>query len=244
MKPVSRGIDRVCVTFDEPNLVANAGLVLVATLVKRLCLEVLIDHSVRLGRRAGGFMPGRKVLTLVHAMVAGASHIDHANVLRAGSTAKVLEHRVMAPSTLGTFLRAFTFGHVRQLEAVIGHTLKAAWSLGAGPGDERLGACRSDVRRPTFRPQRRCASSASTVITLLLRLRISPWAHPRVADIRPQCQSAVATSRLALRGPNLVYEARGSAGTPFMSFPDSPFHAGDSEQGGSPGSGARAVRGT
>jgi hypothetical protein len=126
------------VTFDEPNLVANAGLVLVATLVKRLGLEVLIDKTVRLGRQAGGFRPGRKVLTLVHAMVAGASHIDHANVLRAGSTAKVLDHRVMAPSTLGTFLRAFTFGHVRQLEAVIGHALKAAWDRGAGPGAERL----------------------------------------------------------------------------------------------------------
>ena len=138
MKPVSRGIDRVAVTFDEPNLVANAGLVLVATLVKRLGLEVLIDKTVRLGRQAGGFRPGRKVLTLVHAMVAGASHIDHANVLRAGSTAKVLDHRVMAPSTLGTFLRAFTFGHVRQLEAVIGHALKAAWDRGAGPGAERL----------------------------------------------------------------------------------------------------------
>ena len=138
MKPVSRGIDRVAVTFDEPNLVANAGLVLVATLVKRLGLEMLIDKTVRLGRQAGGFRPGRKVLTLVHAMVAGASHIDHANVLRAGSTAKVLDHRVMAPSTLGTFLRAFTFGHVRQLEAVIGHALKAAWDRGAGPGAERL----------------------------------------------------------------------------------------------------------
>jgi hypothetical protein len=103
VKPVSRGIDRVCVTFDEPNLVANARLVLVATLVKRLGLEVLIDRTVRLGRGAGGFRPGRKVLTLVHAMVAGASHIDHANVLCAGSTARVLDHRVMAPTTLGTF---------------------------------------------------------------------------------------------------------------------------------------------
>jgi hypothetical protein len=138
VKPVSRGIDRVVVTFDEPNLVANAGLVLVATLVKRLGLEMLIDTTVGLGRRAGGFRPGRKVLTLVHAMVAGASHIDHANVLRAGSTAKVLDHRVMAPSTLGTFLRAFTFGHVRQLEAVIGHALEAAWDRGVGPGAERL----------------------------------------------------------------------------------------------------------
>jgi hypothetical protein len=135
---VSHGIDRVDVIFDEPNLVANAGLLLVATLSARLELEALIDATVRLVGRIGGARPGRKVLTLVHAMIAGASHIDHADVLRAGSTAGVLSHRVMAPSTLGTFLRAFTFGHVRQLEAVIGRVLERAWTAGAGPGDAPL----------------------------------------------------------------------------------------------------------
>lgn len=125
MKPVSRGIDRIAVMFDDPNLVANASLVLVASLVKKLHLEDLLDSRVQLIGRTGGFKPGRKVLTLVHAMVAGATHIDHADMLRAGSTAKVLDHRVMAPSTLGTFIRAFTFGHVRQLEAVIGETLSS-----------------------------------------------------------------------------------------------------------------------
>jgi hypothetical protein len=52
-------------------------------------------------------MPGRKVLSLVHAIVAGASHIDHVELLRTGATKAVLPHRVMAPSTLGTFLRSF-----------------------------------------------------------------------------------------------------------------------------------------
>ena len=138
MSPVSRGINRVAVTFDEPNLVANAGLVLIATLVKRLGLERLCDATICLSGRVGGFRPGRKILTLVYAMVAGASHIDHADMLRAGATADVLCHRVMAPSTLGTFLRSFTFGHVRQFEKVIGASLAAAWTLGAGPGDQRL----------------------------------------------------------------------------------------------------------
>jgi hypothetical protein len=132
---VSHGIDRVDVIFDEPNLVANAGLLLVATLSARLELEALIDSAVRLVGRVGGARPGRKVLTLVHAMIAGASHIDHVDMLRAGSSAAVLSHRVMAPSTLGTFLRAFTFGHVRQLDAVIAETIRRAWTLGAGPGD-------------------------------------------------------------------------------------------------------------
>jgi hypothetical protein len=138
VKPVSRRIDRIEVTFDEPNLVSNAGLLLVATLVARLDLERLINATVRLAGRVGGAMPGRKVLTLVHAMVAGGTHIDHADVLRSGATSSVLGHRVMAPSTLGTFLRAFTFGHVRQLDAVLAEALRRAWSLGAGPGADQM----------------------------------------------------------------------------------------------------------
>jgi hypothetical protein len=135
---VSRGLDRVGVSFDDPNLVANAGLILVSTLASRLDLEALVNATVRLVGRIGGALPGRKVLTLVHAIVAGGSHIDHADVLRAGGTHAVLHHRVMAPSTLGSFLRAFTFGHVRQLEAVVGEALVRAWALGAGPGTGRL----------------------------------------------------------------------------------------------------------
>ncbi|MFN8036712.1 MAG: IS1380 family transposase [Acidimicrobiia bacterium] len=120
-------------TFDDESLVADAGLVLVATVVARLGLERLIDATVRLVGRVGGARPGRKVLTLVHAMIAGADCIDDTNRLRAGATSGVLGHRVMAPSTVGTFLRSFTFGHVRQLEAVAGRALERAWHLGAGP---------------------------------------------------------------------------------------------------------------
>ena len=138
MSRVSHPIDRIRVDFDDPNLVANAGLLLVGTLVVRLELERLVNQLVRLADRVGGSRPGRKVLTLVHAMVAGGSHIGHAEVLRAGNTAGVLPHRVMAPSTLGTFLRSFSFGHVRQLEAVVGKVLERAWAAGAGPGSGRL----------------------------------------------------------------------------------------------------------
>ena len=138
MKSVSRRIDRIDVRFDDPNLVANAGLLLVATLVSQLGLERLINATVRLGGRVGGALPGRKILTLVHTMIAGGSHIDHADMLRAGATQSVLSHRVMAPSTLGTFLRSFTFGHVRQFDAVIGETIRRVWCLGAGPGKARL----------------------------------------------------------------------------------------------------------
>ena len=138
MSRVSRAIDRIEVTFDDETLVADAGLIVPATLMLRLGLEALVNSTVRLVGRVGGALPGRKILTLVAAILAGGSHIDHADKLRAGATGEVLPFRVMAPSTLGTFLRAFTFGHVRQLDAVIAETIRRAWSLGAGPGSKAV----------------------------------------------------------------------------------------------------------
>ena len=138
MSRVSHAIDRVSVSFDDANLVANAGLVLVATLAVRLEVEAAVNGMVRLAGRVGGALPGRKVMTLVTAIIAGGSHIDHADILRSGGTQRVLPFRVMAPSTLGTFLRAFSFGHVRQLEAVVGEVLRRGWAMGAGPGSARL----------------------------------------------------------------------------------------------------------
>jgi len=132
---VSRTIDRLEVTFDDDSLVANAGLIVPATLMIRLGLESLVNATVRLMGRVGGSGPGRKVCSLVATILAGGTHIDHADMLRAGATERVLPFRVMAPSTLGTFLRAFTFGHVRQLDKVCAETLRRAWAVGAGPGE-------------------------------------------------------------------------------------------------------------
>jgi len=123
------------VAFDDDHAVANAGLLLPATLAHRLGIEAVVDRLVDLGERPGAHRPGRKVLTLLHAIIAGADCIDDADLLRTGSTAAVLGHRVMAPSTLGTFLRSFTFGHVRQLDRVAETIMARAWAAGAGPGD-------------------------------------------------------------------------------------------------------------
>ena len=130
--------DRSEVVFDDERVVVNAGLVLAVTLGRRLGLEALIDVAVRLGGRPGASRPGRKVLSLVHAMLLGADCIDDCEILRAGRSEAVLGHRAMAPSTLGTFLRSFTFGHVRQLDRVLGQVLRRAWQAGAGPGAGRL----------------------------------------------------------------------------------------------------------
>ncbi|HET9719632.1 MAG TPA: IS1380 family transposase [Solirubrobacteraceae bacterium] len=129
-------LDQVRVSFDEERLISDAGLMLCATLADRLGLEELVNESVWLDpSRPGACLPGRKVMSLVHGMLAGADCIDDMNLLRAGSTGLILGHRVMAPSTLGTFLRAFTFGHVRQLDHVLDQALARAWQAGAGPGD-------------------------------------------------------------------------------------------------------------
>ena len=138
MSSSSRALDRIEVIFDEPSLVADAGLIVPATLAVRLGLERLIDQTVRLTGRIGGSHAGRKILTLVFAILAGASHIDHAQRLRSGAARRVLPFGVMAPSTLGIFLRLFTFGHIRQLDAVIAEAIRRAWRAGAGPQDEAM----------------------------------------------------------------------------------------------------------
>lgn len=131
----SRTASRVDVIFDDDHAVANAGLQLTATLADRLGIIALGDELIDLGGRPGASRPGRKVMTLVQSMVARGDCIDDVDVLRCGSTEKVLGHKAMAPSTCGTFLRSFTFGHVRQLDRLAEAVMTRAWQAGAGPGD-------------------------------------------------------------------------------------------------------------
>src|SRR3954466_8087072 len=133
------GLDGVTVKFDDERVVSDAGVMLVATLAQRLGIEALAGRLVRLRRdRPGAANAGRKIIALVYAMVLGADSIDDSDVLRAGRTRRLLGGWVPAASTLGTFLRAFTFGHVRQLDALLGQAIERAWKAGAGPGDGRL----------------------------------------------------------------------------------------------------------
>jgi hypothetical protein len=131
----SHPLDRLVVTASDTHSVANAGLLLPATLAQRLDLEEAGNDCIDLGARAGRGRPGAKVLTLVHSLIAGGDCIDDADALRCGATDSVLGHRVLAPSTLGTFLRAFTFGNVRQLDRFSEIALTRAWQAGAGPGE-------------------------------------------------------------------------------------------------------------
>ena len=114
---------------------ANAGLLLPVTLAQHLGLRELVDNHVDLGGAPGRANTGDKIVTLVASALAGGDCIDDADVLRAGGTAGALGCVVNAPSTLGTFLRSFRWGHVRQLDRVSRELLARAWAAGAGPGD-------------------------------------------------------------------------------------------------------------
>jgi hypothetical protein len=134
----SHSLDRLDTAFDDDRLVADAGLVLPATLAQHLGLGELVKEHLDLGPAVGRANVGDKLLTLMMSALAGGDCIDDANALRAGGTGRVLGFAVKAASTLGTFLRGFSWGHVRQLDRVSRGLLKRAWSAGAGPGDGPL----------------------------------------------------------------------------------------------------------
>ena len=126
--------DRIRIAFDDHRLVNNAGLILPATLALHLGLPQLVDRHLDLGDAPGRANPGDKISTLVASALAGGDCIDDADALRTGRTACTLGCVVKAPSTLGTFLRSFRWGHVRQLDRVSRELLARAWQAGAGPG--------------------------------------------------------------------------------------------------------------
>ena len=179
--------DRIQVAFDDHRLVANAGLILPVTLAHQLGLGELVDRHVDLGEALGRANAGDKLLTLVASALAGGDCIDDADVLRAGETAPVLGCTVKAPSTLGTFLRSFSWGHVRQLDRVSREALARAWAAGAGPGNDPLtidldstvcetyGLCKEGAQRHNYAGQRGyhplLAIAAGTGDVLMARLR-------------------------------------------------------------------------
>ena len=116
---------RVChgvtAVFDDPNLVSCAGLAPVLQLAERAGFQNLVANHVRIGK-VGGARPVLKVPALVAGMIAGADSIDDMALLRHGAMSRLFDG-IRAPSTLGTFLRTFTFGHVRQLDAVASRML-------------------------------------------------------------------------------------------------------------------------
>ena len=209
--------DRIQIAFDDHRLVANAGLLLPVTLALHLGLPQLVDRHLRLGNALGRANTGDKVMTLVASALAGGDCIDDADVLRSGGTASAIGCVVKAPSTLGTFLRSFWWGHVRQLDRVSRELLARAWAAGAGPGDgpltidldsticETYGLAKEGARHHGYTGQRGyhplLAVAAGTGDVLMVRLRASgrcQRAHFRIdpSPIYPyQTQVREVTSR-------------------------------------------------
>lgn len=112
---------------DDPNLLVAAGLVPVMSLAERAGLSGLAREYLTVPTDKGA-NPDRKVFSLVAGMVAGADSIDDMAVLRHGAMGRVFDHPY-APSTLGSFLREFSFGHIRQLDAIAARLLAGLGTL-------------------------------------------------------------------------------------------------------------------
>ena len=219
MKSVSRSIDRVEAIFDDETLGGRCRADRAGD-ADGPARPRGADQRDGAARRIGSaaLRPGRKVLTLVASILAGGTHIDHADRLRAGATQKVLPFRVMAPSTLGTFLRAFTFGHVRQLDAVIAETIRRAWALGAGPGTDAVtidldsticevhgkqkhGAAYGYTREFGYHPILATRADTGEVLHARLRKGSSQRGHKRfVEELIARVRRAGATGALTVRG--------------------------------------------
>ena len=113
--------------FDDPNLVSSAGLVPMVALAESAGLRTLAQEPLSVPTDKGA-NAGLKVASLVAGMVAGADSIEDMALLRHGGMGRIF-NRAYAPSTLGSFLRAFTFGHVRQLDAVASRFLTGLTGL-------------------------------------------------------------------------------------------------------------------
>jgi hypothetical protein len=166
--------------FDEPNLVSAAGLVPVLELAEQTGLSELIGEHVVLPStrvKSGAVNPAGKLTSIIAAMACGADSIDDAGVLRAGGTPRVFDE-VYAPSTLGIFLREFTFGHANQLAAVArAHLVALAQRTPVLPGIEQRAFLDIDsLLRPVYGHAKQGASFGHAKIAsrALLRLGLSP----------------------------------------------------------------------
>lgn len=130
----SQDLSRISTRFDDPNLVSHAGLLAPVSLAQALGLADLVDTHLTMSG-PGSANRGLKTLSVVGAMLAGGDSIEDVDVLRAGGNEALLG-AARAPSTIGTWLRRFDGGSVRQLDRVARLMLVRAWAAGAGPAEK------------------------------------------------------------------------------------------------------------
>jgi len=177
----------ISVRFDDPNLVSCAGLVPVMALAARCGLTALLVETLTLAGK-GTANAAAKIQTLIGGMVTGADSISDMDLLRHGGMNRVVDG-VRAPSTLGTFLRAFTFGHVRQLDAVAARLLaRLATATPLLPGAEQWTFLDiDDTVRQTYGYAKQGAGRGYTGVkglNALLAVLSTPLSAPVIAATR------------------------------------------------------------
>ena len=210
-----RAID---VRFDDPNLVSCAGLVPVLALAARCGLATLLHDRLKIAAK-GGANAGMKILALVAGMIAGADCIDDMDLLRHGGMARLFDG-IRAPSTLGTFLRRFTFGHVRQLDAVAAGLLTRL--VAATPvlpdADQLVLVDIDDTVRQTYGYAKQGAGRGYTGVkglNALLAVVSTPISAPLIAAARLRKGSTNSTRGAAkLLADGLATVRRAGAGGP------------------------------
>ncbi len=208
------------VSFDETNLVPNAGLLPAAVLAQRMDLAGLVDSRLHLGRH--GANSGAKALSVIGAVLAGGDSIDDVAVLRAGA-ASALFDGTRAPSTVGSWLRAHKWSNVRQLDAISRELLARLWAAGAGPTDPtrpldstivqvhgraKQGAAFGYTKVRGYHPQ--LATCAQTGQVLMSRLRGGSAGAARGAasfltETVSRVRNAGSTGQLTVRADSAFY---------------------------------------
>jgi Transposase DDE domain group 1 len=185
--------------FDEDNLVSCAGLVPVMALAEQTGLRYWLDEKVHIAApriKSGSANPAPKLATLIAGMCAGADCIDDIDAIRSGGMKTVFDG-VYAPSTVGTLLREFTFGHARQLESVLREHLVALCArVDLLPGaDEQVFVDIDSLLRPVYGHAKQGASYGHTKIAgkAILRKGLSPLA---ATISTPGCAPVIAGMRL------------------------------------------------
>jgi hypothetical protein len=216
---LSHGSSALSATFDDPNLVSVADLAPVVALAQDCRLGDLVAEKVTL-RAKGGVNAAIKVSALVAGMVAGADSIEDMDLLRHGGMDRLFTG-IRAPSTLGTFLRSFTFGHVRQLDSVAAAVLTAlAAAAPLLPGADQVSYLDlDDTMRQTHGYAKQGAGYGYTKVkglNALLATICTPTAAPVIAAARLR-KGAVNSARGAGK---LVAEALSTARAAGAGGPD------------------------
>ncbi len=220
----SHDLSGITTTFDECNLVPNAGLLPAAVLAERLDLAGLINSRLKLARH--GASSGTKALTVIGSMLAGGDSIDDVAVQRAGASSSLFDV-TRAPSTVESWLRAHKWSNVRQLDAVSRELLARLWAAGAGPADlsapltidldstivevqgrQKQGAAFGYTKVRGYHPQ--LATCAQTGQVLMSRLRGGSAGAARGAasfltETISRVRNAGATGQLTVRADSAFY---------------------------------------